>query len=326
MISNDYVVLYADKKPEDNLIIKNMFRNNVQIDIGWTSKDIESNTKKIEELIEDRKLKQIIFSGFEFGWNQLVCIIKEKYGEIKIKVICNTNDSLLYYEYERNNFFELLSLSKKGIIDDIAFFRKSQYDVYSNLGYKCSHIFENYILKKDYTRLNNKNNQIVQIGVYPFNYTWDKNIFNQLCIPKFVQNSNLNYNNIDERMDDFLKTMKISHKQDRIEVLDEKNIAKVVLNNDVVVNTSFTDYVHPMFFISMELGVPCLIGNNSDFFDENDELYSYVVSTAEDNAIVNADKVHKLVKDRDKVINLYNGWKHEHNKKSESSVEKFINK
>lgn len=43
----------------------------------------------------------------------MIADVKEKYPDIEIKVICTTQDSLLYYEYERNNFFELLELSKK---------------------------------------------------------------------------------------------------------------------------------------------------------------------------------------------------------------------
>lgn len=322
---NNNIILYADKKEEDNIIIKNMFQRNMKINIGWTDRDIDNDFKLIEKLVKDEKINQLIFSGFELGWNKLVTAIKEKYNEVKIKVICNTNDSLLYYEYERNNFFCLLNLSKKGIIDDIAFFRKGQYEVYNSLGYKCSYLLENYKLVDSYNR-ENQADEIIQIGFYPLNYTWDKNIFNQLCIPKFIENSNLNYNSIDNRMDDFLKTMKINHKPCKIESIDENSIAKFVIKNNVIVNTSFTDYVHPLFFISMELGVPCLIGNNSDLFSKDDKLYSYVVSSAEDNAIVNASMIKKILKDKDRVIQLYNEWKEGHNRKSIKSVEEFINK
>ena len=111
----NYVLLYGDKKPEDNVCVINMFKNNKQINLGWTDFDYNKNMKTIEELIS-KGTKQIIFSGLEIGWDKLIKDVKEKYKDIKIKVICNTQDSLLYYDYERQNFFTLLELSKQNII------------------------------------------------------------------------------------------------------------------------------------------------------------------------------------------------------------------
>ena len=120
-----YILLYGDKKPEDNICLTNMFKNNKQINLGWTEFDYNHNLKIIEELIQEN-IEEIIFAGLEVGWDKLIRTIKKQYPNIIIKIICNTADSLLYYEYERENFFGLLQLSKEKIIDDIAFLKKGQ--------------------------------------------------------------------------------------------------------------------------------------------------------------------------------------------------------
>ena len=61
-------------------------------------------------------------------------------NNLKIKIICNTQDSLLYYDYERENFFKLLELSKKNIINNIAFLK-------NEIDYMCGF---NYILPGGY--------------------------------------------------------------------------------------------------------------------------------------------------------------------------------
>ena len=325
MNRDDYVVLYADKKPEDNIIITNMFKNTLQINLGWTEFDYNSNVKKIDKSIKKNKSIQIVFSGFEIGWDRLVLYIKNKYVKTKIKVICNTNDSLLYYEYERNNFFKMLELSKNALIDEIAFLRKGQYETYKSLGYKCSWLLENYILDEKKKTSIKEANDIIDIGIYPLNYTWDKNIFNQLCIPKFVENSNLNYNSLDSRMDDFVNTMKIANRVDKIEKINEDDVISAVLKNDVVVATSFTEYVHPVFFICMELGIPCLIGNNSDMLSGT-ELEKYIVSKAEDNAIINSKMIKVILDNKDTIKSLYRDWKNGYNIKSDKSITDFLNK
>lgn len=131
-----YILLFGDKKPEDNICLTNMFSNSQKINLGWTDIDYNNNMKIIENKITNGT-NQIIFPGLEIGWGKMIKDIKNKHSQVKIKVICTTSDSLLYYEYERNNFFELLELSKENIVYDIAFLRKGQYETYKNLGYKC---------------------------------------------------------------------------------------------------------------------------------------------------------------------------------------------
>lgn len=319
----NYILLYGDKKPEDNICIKNMFKNSEQINLGWSDFDYKHNVKIIEKYINNN-VNQIIFAGLEVGWDKLIIDIKKRYHKIKIKVICNTLDSLLYYEYERENFFKLLQLSKEGLIHDIAFLRKGQYETYNSLGYKCSYLRENFILDKSKLRNIKEKNQIIDIGIYPLNYTWDKNIFNQLCIPKMIENSNLNYNKIDERMQDFIGTMGIKAKEDTIENIDERCILEKVVKNDINVACSFTDYFHPLFFISMEQGIPCIVGNTMDCFDKCEELKKYIVTLAEDNAITNANLIDKCLKDKIKVMELYKRWKEEYNKLAEESIQDFL--
>ena len=117
-----------------------------------------------------------------------------------------------------------------------------------------------------------------------------------------------------------MDTMKIE--SEAVKVNDE-NIVDVIKENDVVISASFTEYMHPVFFIAMEMGIPCLIGNNSDLFGES-ELKDYVVTSAEDNAIINASIIKKLLDNKQKVFKLYDTWKRKYNKESAECLEKFI--
>ena len=321
---DNYVLLYGDKKVEDNIVITNMFENSRKINLGWTDFDFTHNWNIIEEEIKKHN-NQIIFMGLEIGWDKLIIKIKENYPNLKVKVICNTQDSLLYYDYERENFFRLLELSKENKVDDIVFLRKGQYTTYSSIGIKCSYLLQNFSLKEKKQIEKDKNGKI-NIGIYPLNYVWDKNIFNQLCISKFIDNSNLNYNNIDPRMKEFLDTMNITNTEDSIKDINVESLIEKISKNNVVISCSFTEYLHPVFFISMELGIPCLIGNNSDLFKEDDELKQFVVTNAEDNPIINSDKVIKLLENSEKVQQLYLKWKEKYNIEAEKRMEEFINK
>ena len=317
-----YILLYSNKKNEDNICLTNMFKNNRQINIGWNDFDIKSDMKVIDELVNEG-YEELIFGGFETGWDILISNVKDKYHDLIVKVICNTQDSLLYYDYERDNFFKLLELTKNKIVDEIAFLRKSQYELYKELGYSCCYLLENYVLDKKID-IEKHSDDKIYLGVYPLSYTWDKNIFNQLCVGKMLDNSIIRYNCLDERMKDFLDTMHIDSIPVKLSDINDQVIINEVIKNDVVIATSFTEYLHPLFLIAMELGIPCLIGNNSDFFDDCLELKEYVVTSAEDNAIINSEMINKLLSNRNKVINLYHKWKKEYNQRAEESIKQFI--
>lgn len=314
-MQENYTLFYGEKKQEDTFIIKNMFENNEKIEIGWTEKEITENLKTIENKIKNDN-EQIIFFGIEIGWAEMIRKIREKHKN-PIKVICNTSDALLYYDYERNNFFDLLRLSKENIIDKIGFLKKGQYEVYKNKKYNSSYILENYKLDSKYEIKSEKGK--IKIGIYPLNYTWDKNIFNQLSVGKFIDNSIINYNELDYKMTDFLKIMKINSKAQKI---NKQNIFNNILENDINISCSFTEYFHTIFFLSMELGVPCITGNNEDFL--NSELKEYLVVEAEDNPIKIAEKLNKCIQNKEKIMELYETWKKEYNKKAENSIKEFL--
>ena len=323
-VKNKYILLYGDKKPEDNICIPFMFENIKQIPLGWIDKDKNNIENIIETNIKENSINQFIFWGLEVGWNEVIKKVKENHKDVKIKVICNTSDSLLYYDYERENFFNLLELSKQKYVDDIAFLRKGMYESYKNLGYECSYILENIILKDAAVEEKTKEENKIDIGIYPLNYTWDKNIFNQLSVGKIVENSNVNYNPLDKKMAEFLSTMNIQSTPDEIKDFDAYKIAKVIMKNDINISCNFTDYVHPIPIISMECGVLCIVGDNSELYSEN--LKQYLVVHSEDNPIRISEKIDLAIKNKATIMKEYKEWKQKYDVLSKESIDKFINK
>lgn len=320
-----YILLYTTEKSEDNICLTNMFKNNKKIKSGISDENVKKNISTIKELLENN-YEELIFSSFENGWEKIIKTVKDKKPKTIIKVICNTQDSLLYSEIERENFFKLLECSKNKLIDEIAFLRKSQYELYSKLGYKSIYLMQNYILDKK-IQIKKSKKEIINIGFFPLSYTWDKNIFNQLCVGKMLDNCILNYNCINERMKDFLSEMKIKNNPINLKEVTDEELIKNIMSNDAIISTSFTEYLHPIFFISMELGIPCLCGNNSDLFDnfkEAEKLKEYIVTSCEDNAIINAKKIEEMLKNRNEINKLYVSWKKMYNVKAQKCIEEFI--
>lgn len=129
-------------------------------------------------------------------------------------------------------------------------------------------------------------------------------------------------------MKDFVDTMKISATSDKIEKIEEKDIQEKVVKNDINIATSFTEYFHTVFWISMEQGIPCIIGNTMDFFEnkEYEELRNYIVTEAEDNSLINSKMVMKCLENKEKVMKLYKKWKEKYNELANQSIMEFYRK
>ena len=329
MDSKQYLVFYSDRKKEDNIILLNMFENCKKIDICRNESSVCKTLDYIEKCMSETKAVQLIFFGLELGWNNVIKRIKQKDQKIKIKIICNTSEALLYYDYERNNFFEMLKLAKENLIENIAFLKYSQYLLYKDIGYNCSYLMQNYIAETDSEKIISDKNEIINIGIYPLNYTWDKNIFNQLCIGKFIEGAVINYIKLDNRMEEFLRNMKINSNAIQVTNITEQELVKEVIKNDIIVSCAFTDYFNPIFFISMENGIPCILGDTSDLFRINDDeqtrkLRELLVTDSEDNPIINLEILKKCLERKEEIIRLYKIWKNKYNNISKQNKREFL--
>ena len=350
---NSYLVLCYNRKKEDNIIFSNMFSNVINIDITYNNRDFY-NIKKCIDKKMNKNIKQVIFAGFEHNTELVIEYIKKKYINTKIKVICNTSESLLYFEYERKNFFKLLKLSKEKVVDVIAFTKKNMFILYNSLGYKSCYIRQNYILSdkkkegfnlkkevnfNDKTNLQYENNKVdinsIKIGILPFDYLWNKNIYNQLSVGKFFENSIINTYILNKRMKEFLEAFKIKYNnlyKDK-KSLDINNFKNHLINSNINIESTFTEYVNTTFLLSMELGVICLIGNNNSIFEDIDfnlqalnKLKSYLIIKSEDNPILISEKIKIALENKDEILKLYSDFKVQYNKLSDESIKKFLKK
>ena len=74
---------------------------------------------------------------------------------------------------------------------------------------------------------------------------------------------------------------------------------------------------------SFEMGVPCLLGNNNDYF-VGTKLGEYVILESEDDAEYIKERIENVLKNREEVMELYRQWKKDFDKKCEELVEEFI--
>ena len=109
----------------------------------------------------------------------------------------------------------------------------------------------------------------------------------------------------------------------KADYISNKELMERIQENDINIYPTFTENA-PMFPLeSFEMGVPCLLGNNNDYFVDT-ELGRYIILEKEDDAIYIRDKIIQVLENKNKVMELYIEWKKEFDKKCDKWTERFI--
>ena len=73
-----------------------------------------------------------------------------------------------------------------------------------------------------------------------------------------------------------------------------------------------------------KVGVPCIIGNNTDFF-KGSKLNDLVVVKEEDSIDEIYDKINYAIENREEIMNLYHEWKREYSEETIRLKDEFLN-
>ncbi len=296
---------------------KELFDNIVDCGELYRKSDIE----KIGNEIIDNNISQVFFSSLSMGQDDLIKYIKAKNKKIKIKVYWHGSHSqvLDVYGWERN--VEIIKLHKKGYIDVFASCKESLNKFYLNQNYKAKFLTNK--VTTNVKPLSKENRNGIKVGIYAAKCDdWRKNMFTQIASISLVENAEIDMVPLNETAIDYSNIIGA-----KISGLDkplsrDKLIERMSLN-DVNLYVTFSECAPMLPLESLEMGVPCITGNNHHYF-KNNELEKYLVIKNEDNPEEIKEKIELCIKNKDKIIELYNKFKKENLKESQKQVKEFI--
>lgn len=330
---------FSNKKNEIKKLFENIpnseyavIYNSDWLGVSYATKEIFENTVPLQEIFDkkivgiianeivNKKYKTLIFSSFSHGWFDLVKQIKSMDSNICIKILWHGSNAMHIESYDWIRFKEIFELYEDGIISSIGFVKKSMADFYSEKGYKTEFVMNTVKIYNQKEKTTAKNEEI-KIGVYASGDRWVKNFYNQLCAVSLIKNVKADCVPINDKISEFCEMIKLSVSGvekpiDRLKLLDRLS------KNDINVYVTFTECAPMLPLESLSLGVPCITGNNHHYW-ENHELKKYLVVDEADNVLAIRDKIEYCLKNKEKIIKLYDEWKKDYDIKSKKSVEQF---
>lgn len=313
----EYVVVYNPTWLGVAASTLGLFKNNIPLEHVYRKKDI----KEIAKTIVQNNIKSVIFSQICDGWTTIIEELKKMNSGIKVKVIWHGNCYEYFSDFTWNLNKEVMNLYKQKKIDSFAFVRSTMYEFYKKTGFK-SYYLQNNVHKKNAGRIAINRNKKTKIGIYNADSRELKNIYTALSAMKLVPNSIADVVPINEGAKKFTEILQLETTSINNYIPNEE-LMKRIQKNDINIYPTFTENA-PMFPLeSFEMGVPCLLGNNNDYF-VGTRLGEYVILEREDDAEYIKNKIITALEHREEIMNLYQEWKKEFDKKCKRLVEEFI--
>ena len=314
----DYIVITHPNWIGVGNVAKDNYKNILKLEEIKT----EEEGKRYAEAINSYGYKTVVFNGMAIGWNNVAKELKQINPNFVIKLIWHGSHALLSEWYDWSMFKEMHSLYKEGIISEIGFVKKSMYDFYKEKGYNVSFLMNSVeILNKDRFKVC-KNGNVTKIGLYASGGRWVKNFYNQVSAISLVENAVLDCIPLTEDVRFFSENfgLNITGKSSNI---PREELLKRMSSNDINVYVTFTECAPLLPLESLELGVPCITGNNHHYF-EGTELEKYLVVNKVDNIMEIYNKIEVALNNKDRIIELYNEWKQQYNIQAKNSMINFI--
>lgn len=311
----DYIALCNEKWIGVRNATQELFENTIVI-----TENINTYDHIVEKILESNK-HLIIFSGFYYEWIRIIKKVKEKNPKVKIKILWHGSNAMNVEEYDWKVLKTIFELLENKLIESIGFVKKTMYDLYKELGYNVEFVM-NTIHIDSYKELGSKKeNKNIKIGVYASGDRWVKNFYNQLAGAALVKNSVADIVPISEKAKSFCKILKLNVTGDGL--LSRGELLNRLSKNDINLYITFVECAPIIPLESLELGVPCITANNHHYW-QNTELEKYLVLDKCEDPKAIADRIELCLKNKDKIIKLYNEWKKEYDLECEKNNKKFI--
>lgn len=323
----EYVIFHNPRWMGVTSATKELFENLVPLQGTYTSSQVDLIAKKVLQL----NIKQVVFSAFEFGFDNLARKIKSMNKDIKIKLFWHSSNSQIngqlvdIMNWKTN--LKVINLHREGIIDVFGTCKESLVNFYRSQGFRTAFIQNTVSLDSNLkSRMldihKSSKNEKIKIGLYAAGMDWRKNMFNQIAGASLIENAVVD--SVPLNFEGQVFASKIGLEMTGLSSgVKREELLKRMAGNNINLYVTFSECAPMLPIESMECGTICLTGDNHHYF-KNTELEKYLVVSREDDVVAIASKIKFALSNEEKIFKIYNSWKKKYDLESKKSVQAFL--
>lgn len=299
----EYLVIVPKMSEEYYEAFKYTFKNVIYLNNTLKAAD------EITNYINKNNIGQIIFVDYQIEYRQ---IIESLNKEHEIKIIFTNSLGALSDEFVRYTFYGLYNIYKDDLAKKIGLLDKGLYEVLKNKGDNVEHIILD-IPKEDNVSCDNNSNTI---GILNSDKNPKHSFYNELSAIRLTNCYKVKMYKPNKVTKNFVKIFKMKK-----EYVD--NYENLIKNNLVNLYINFTENNYINFIKSMDVNVPCILGNNS-ILEGYDYLKKTLMINSDDDINEIKEKVELVVNEKNKILDEYQKFRTEYSKKALTQAEKFL--
>ena len=259
------------------------------------------------DFINRNNFNQIILVDYQLEYDDILKSLKKEH---EIKIIYTKSMGAFSDPFIYSIFKSIMELKEKFNVNKIAFLDINLYNTFKDKGIECCHLRLDIPISESTKEYNKKT-----IGILNCQDNPKHSFYNSLSSLKFKEYiaKFINPSNEAKR---FLKLFDIQNKN----VITDQELYE---NNLVNLYINFTDNNNLTFLKSMDLNVPCILGNN-ELIKNNKYLCSMLMVESDDSIDEKSSKIELVKKNRNKILNEYKLFRKNYIKESLKSVELFL--
>ncbi len=318
-VQGDYITIYNSYWYGVTSATKELFSNLVDCGEIYRKKDCVA----IGNAILNSGVKQVVFSAFADGWKDLIIYIKKKDASIKIKTFWHGNHSQVLDTYGWNRNLEIIDLHQKKYVDVMGTCKKSLIEFYQNQGYTSKFITNKVNTKTFVSKKKKRKDDKIRIGLYAAKCDdWRKNMYSQMAAVSLIPNAEIDMVPLNDAAKSFAERFHIQLVGVE-KSLPREQLLERMSQNDVTMYVTFSECAPMLPLESFEVGVPCILGNNQHYF-VSDKLENEIIVKNEDDVLEIKEKVENCIKNKDKILKMYESFKKKNNENAKKDVEDFL--
>lgn len=258
-----------------------------------------------KQFFKQNNIKKVIFVDYLYEYDE---IIRNFSCDITINFILTKALGSLSNEFNLLYFNKIMDLYKQNIITKIGVLDPNLYEILKKK-YNVNLIY--LTINGDFIS-NSKDNAI---GLLNKDTDFKDSYYNELSGISLLDYK-ANIYNPTKVTKHFLKDFNINHSI-------FKNYNKMLSSSSINLFINFTSANLIPFLKSMNMGIPCILGNTR-MLDKYTELKEYLVVDSDDDSNEIADKITRAIDNKEKIIKLYQKFKKDYDQECLKLANKFL--
>jgi len=276
-----------------------------------------SRARKYARLFKQSGVPAVVLQGFPINYRFLVRALHEEAPDLPVYSIWHGNFYQVEEDYAWHAFRLVTEYERLGLIRSIGFVKQGMAEVLARQGVRTGFVM-NYVRQIPVAPAMPQEDGL-QIGLWS---SWHKLPYVMLAAASSIRDAKVHVVWGPERAQEFAQFLKMNVQKHGFIPQAQTRAFMACMHLNLYVTLNECAPMLPLESLSM--GVPCLFGPNSHYFEDHEYLHSRLVVPHPDSSASIQRLMERAIDERQEIISQYRAYAPDYNVRARASLSQFL--